>query len=69
MPVFADLEKTYSCSGLCTKNKYYVYSDVNKGPPLNTCEAGLKDYITSNFYNYGVGFSVMSVWFFVCWFV
>ena len=26
-------EQSFNCSGYCSKNPYYVFADVNKGPP------------------------------------
>lgn len=55
-----------------------MYSDVNKGPPVKTCADALNNFITGkhlsltstvNFYNYGVGFIIMAIWFFICFFV
>jgi hypothetical protein len=41
------LEEEKDCSGICTKQKYYYFSDVARGPPPKPCKDPLLDYIDS----------------------
>lgn len=31
--ILTSLEVSFKCAGICEKNPYYIYSDVNNGPP------------------------------------
>lgn len=44
------LEEEKDCSGICTKGKWYYFSDVNRGIPPKACRGPLVDYLDSNFY-------------------
>ena len=39
------LEEEFRCSGICTFEKWYYFSDVNRGAPLYQCKTKLMDYI------------------------
>ena len=39
------MEERWQCSGLCTVQKYYYYSDVNNGQPIRACKENMLDYI------------------------
>lgn len=41
------LEEEFQCSGLCTKEKWYYFSDVSKGQPKYKCQDRLLIYIDS----------------------
>jgi len=42
------LEKVFHCSGICTTNSYYTFSDVNKGVPKDDCKILWLDYLDGN---------------------
>lgn len=39
------LEDVFKCSGFCSKNKYFVFSDVNRGVPNEDCKKVWLDYL------------------------
>ena len=39
------LEEEFKCSGLCKKEKWYYFSDVNLGPPETMCQEKILEYI------------------------
>lgn len=41
------LESEFLCSGMCTKEKWYYFTDVSRGPPLYKCYDKLMEYINS----------------------
>ncbi|KAL4506902.1 hypothetical protein ABPG72_001323 [Tetrahymena utriculariae] len=42
------VEDTFSCSGFCSKNQYYVFSNVNNGFPNKDCKTEVIDFIDTN---------------------
>lgn len=44
------LEEEKDCSGVCEQEKWYYFSDVNRGPPKKKCREPLKDYLDSKCY-------------------
>ena len=46
--MMSTLEETLNCSGMCTKYKYYLFSDVNSTDDIKkTCKKGLEELILS----------------------
>ena len=43
------LEEELDCSGLCKKEKWYYFSDVNRGPPPTKCKDKLLDNVNCIF--------------------
>eukprot|EP00826_Nyctotherus_ovalis_P057305 TRINITY_DN7829_c0_g1_i16.p1 TRINITY_DN7829_c0_g1~~TRINITY_DN7829_c0_g1_i16.p1 ORF type:complete len:243 (-),score=51.14 TRINITY_DN7829_c0_g1_i16:279-1007(-) len=43
------LEEKKDCSGICNKEKFYYFSDVNRGVPPKACRQPVLDYINSIF--------------------
>jgi Tetraspanin family len=54
IPVLTWVENTFSCSGLCTPQKLYLFSDINKGKPTNGCLTEVYDWINTNFLTYAI---------------
>ena len=44
-----ELEERYACSGLCTREKWFYFSDVSMGVPLYSCQKSISDYVTERF--------------------
>lgn len=44
------LEEEKRCSGICEKQKWYYFSDVNRGVPPKACRKPLTDYLDSKSY-------------------
>lgn len=44
------LEEEMDCSGICTKQRFYYFSDVNRGPPPKECKMSILDYLDSKFF-------------------
>ena len=43
------LELRYECSGVCSREKWFYFSDVNQGAPLYSCQLGILNYINEKF--------------------
>lgn len=44
------MEENFSCSGVCTSPGYYVFTDINRGFPDDTCLNKLIDFTDSYSY-------------------
>ncbi|KAL4473153.1 hypothetical protein ABPG72_007383 [Tetrahymena utriculariae] len=42
------LEEAFECSGFCSKNSYYVFSNVNQGIPNKDCRDEIINYLHDN---------------------
>jgi len=59
------LERKYECSGLCTREKWFYFSDVNKGPPLYSCQESIMNYMSEKFMKiYGIVLTCAIITFF-----
>lgn len=59
------LEKKYECSGLCTREKWFYFNDVNIGPPLYPCQESVMDYLSERFARvYGIVLTCAIITFF-----
>eukprot|EP00824_Muranothrix_gubernata_P019355 TRINITY_DN389_c0_g1_i2.p1 TRINITY_DN389_c0_g1~~TRINITY_DN389_c0_g1_i2.p1 ORF type:complete len:304 (+),score=23.62 TRINITY_DN389_c0_g1_i2:27-938(+) len=43
------LEEEFNCSGFCSKEPFYYFSDVSRGVPEKGCQESLKDFIQQKF--------------------
>jgi len=50
------VEEQFSCSGLCSHQKIYLFSDVNNGVPKGSCYSRLRDWIKEHFLTYAIVF-------------
>ena len=41
----ATLEERFRCSGLCSREKWFYFSDVSKGAPIYPCQSQIRSYI------------------------
>ena len=48
------MEERFMCSGLCTAEKLFMFSDVNQGVPSGSCYALVNQWAQTNFENYGI---------------
>lgn len=48
------MEEKFMCSGLCTAQELFMFSDVNQGIPVGSCFQLVSDWVQKNFLNYGV---------------
>lgn len=46
------LEETFDCSGFCSVNKYYVFSDVNEDEPLKDCKVEVINFLNDNLFKF-----------------
>ncbi|KAL4473152.1 hypothetical protein ABPG72_007382 [Tetrahymena utriculariae] len=53
-------EQTYQCSGFCSKNSYYVYSDVNDGQPIGDCKHQIIQFVENNNNRFIIASSIMT---------
>lgn len=49
MGFLGELENRFECSGLCTREKWFYFSDVNRGAPLYSCQSTILSYISEKF--------------------
>jgi hypothetical protein len=54
MPVLTWIENTFDCSGLCTPQELYLFSDINNGKPKNSCLTEVNDWAQKYFLVAGV---------------
>ena len=54
IPLLTWIENQFSCSGLCTPQKIFMFSDVNQGLPSGACYQQVNDWAQENFQNYGI---------------
>lgn len=60
-----NLEKKYECSGLCTREKWFYFHDVNMGPPLYSCQESIMNYVSEKFMRiYGIVLTCAIITFF-----
>ena len=52
LKLFTALEKSFDCAGFCKDSRYFLFSEVGRGPPEKTC----KTVVLSVFEEYGYGF-------------
>jgi hypothetical protein len=56
MDFLGRVETAYKCSGLCSTQKLYLFSDINAGIPTQACGTDLKNnYVKATLGNYGAG--------------
>lgn len=48
------IEESFSCSGFCTAQKFYLFSDINNGKPGGGCLTEMHDWVMENFLIYGI---------------
>jgi Tetraspanin family len=41
LSILTALEMQFNCSGICSSEKFYMFSDVNRGIPLSDCKEGI----------------------------
>eukprot|EP00343_Euplotes_focardii_P001281 CAMPEP_0205804404 /NCGR_PEP_ID=MMETSP0205-20121125/7319_1 /ASSEMBLY_ACC=CAM_ASM_000278 /TAXON_ID=36767 /ORGANISM="Euplotes focardii, Strain TN1" /LENGTH=206 /DNA_ID=CAMNT_0053073971 /DNA_START=289 /DNA_END=909 /DNA_ORIENTATION=+ len=67
---FGEIEKEYTCSGICTQLPKYYFSDINIGIPSKICFDSIKDgLILGDVKNYGIGYTVTGSVLFIIWFI
>lgn len=47
-------EKSFGCSGLCTSQSLFMFSDANAGNPIGPCYRELRSWVNTTFLNYGI---------------
>ncbi|EAS06514.2 tetraspanin family protein (macronuclear) [Tetrahymena thermophila SB210] len=53
-------EQTYKCSGFCSNNSYYVFSDVNNGYPGGDCKDEIIIFVENNNNRFIIASSIMT---------
>ena len=53
-PLLRWVEKSFDCSGLCTPQEVYLFSDADNGEPDGSCRQELNDWVQENFVTFGV---------------
>lgn len=67
---FGDIEEQFDCSGICTLQAKYYFSDINNGVPGKLCFDSIKDdLILGEVRGYGIGYTVAGIVCFLVWFV
>lgn len=41
------IEREFNCAGVCQKAPYYLFTDVNKGTPIQACAPKIQDYLST----------------------
>lgn len=67
---FGTIEKEFKCSGICTLQNRYYFSDINIGVPEKTCIDVIKDeLVLGEVRGFGIGYTVTACILFLIWFV
>eukprot|EP00347_Sterkiella_histriomuscorum_P007636 403348156 len=45
MSVLDAVERDFDCAGMCIPSKFYAFSEVNNGPPTQTCVQGINKFM------------------------
>lgn len=52
LPALKWIEEKFSCSGFCTAQRFYLFSNINNGNPNGGCLAEIHSWIVKNFLIY-----------------
>lgn len=70
LDLFGDLEKEFSCSGICTIQSVYYFSDSSQGQPTQKCQDPMRDEVLlSDVLGMGIGYVVTGVVILFVWFI
>ncbi|KAL4429678.1 hypothetical protein ABPG74_017087 [Tetrahymena malaccensis] len=58
--ILKTFEEASSCSGFCSKNSYFVFSDVNKHVPLSDCKDEIVSFVEKNNDRFIIASSIMT---------
>lgn len=64
IPLLKWIEKEFDCSGLCSQANLFLFSDINRGIPTESCRNEVYNWIRNKFLLYGliiIGFGVFQV--------
>lgn len=62
MDFMGKLEVDNKCSGICTKEPIYYFSDINNGVPTTQCAEKIKStYMIGKLKNFGIGLIIMAL--------
>jgi hypothetical protein len=59
------VENKFDCAGICTGVNFYVFSDINDGPPTESCMDSLRDWAIEVMLTYGALSVSLGVWMYV----
>ena len=54
IPLLKWIETTFDCSGLCTKETFYLFSNINRGESVNSCLSEVHSWAKDHFLTYGI---------------
>ena len=53
-PLLRWVETSFDCSGLCTPQEVFLFSDADNGKPSGSCRGELNDWVQENFMTFGI---------------
>jgi hypothetical protein len=53
-PLLRWVENSFDCSGLCTAQLVFMFSDADNGKPSGSCRKELNDWVQENFLTFGI---------------
>jgi hypothetical protein len=59
------VENSFECAGICTGVNFYVFSDINNGPPTESCMDSLRSWAFEVMLTYGALSVSLGVWMYV----
>lgn len=59
------VEDSFDCAGICTEVNFFVFSDINDGPPTENCMDSLRDWALEVMLTYGALSVSLGVWMYV----
>lgn len=67
---FGEIEKGYTCSGVCTQMPIYYFSDCSTSKPTKKCQDSIRDDILlGEVVPMGIGFLIIGCLLFIVWFI
>jgi hypothetical protein len=66
MGLLTILENDYNCAGMCTQSDFYMFSEVNRGSPEQSCSSALSDKLKSGCKKWGITFLIFGIFGLVC---
>jgi hypothetical protein len=70
LDLFGDLESEFDCSGICTIQSVYYFSDSSNGLPTQKCQDPIRDdVLLSDILGMGIGYLVTGLVILLVWFI
>mmetsp|Transcript_17479 Transcript_17479/g.15412 ORF Transcript_17479/g.15412 Transcript_17479/m.15412 type:complete len:263 (+) Transcript_17479:236-1024(+) len=70
LDLFGKVEKEYSCSGICTQQSIYYFSDSSQGAPEKSCKEPIdEELLKGEILPMGIGYTIIGALLFIVFFI